>query len=584
MVLFSKSKTDQAATPANQERGGVGDLGSNPTPLELAIPLHGIPLASFAQNNRFYALDKLEAYYRATQDEHKRYDWDGRFAGYDDAAQVAPGWVVPYKSRQPSARYDLGRVIVTRLTSLIFGADHFPELRVEGDEEAESFVRALCETSLLPMRIAEARDLGGSVGSVGMSFAFVNGHPRVEVHNAKHLTVLRWKDENTWEPAAVLKTYAYVRRVFDPGTNRMKDVTYYYARYWDEAVEIVWEPIREDLAKTTDWGHAKKSVVAHGFGFTPFYWIQNEPDSTEPDGFCDYEGLCGNFDELNQLFSAASKGTKANCDPTLVIHMDPSMNGGSVRKGSDAAIYSEKGAKYLELSGTAVEAAMKMMKELRAASLDVASVVLADPEKLSGAAQSAAAMGILYQPMLAKCNIRRETYGNGGIKDLLLGMLRAAKTILARAPGNGIDAEGNPTLEQPAILLPKRVKHKDVEEAVSDLVEDPLTGGFLVKKKKEVEYVDQTPGELEELTLNWPPYFSPTWADIDAAAKAVTSANGGKPVISQRTAVQAVQTLFGIQNVDNEMSELEHEGKRAIAEAQALMPQNPDDEGFGSEK
>ncbi|NIV32443.1 MAG: hypothetical protein GWN58_24285, partial [Anaerolineae bacterium] len=45
------------------------------------------------------------------------------------------------------------------------------------------------------------------------------------------------------------------------------------------------------------------------------------------------------------------------------------------------------------------------MEKIRAYTLDVAGVVLTDPEKMSGSAQSAQAMRIIYAPMLAKCDL-----------------------------------------------------------------------------------------------------------------------------------------------------------------------------------
>lgn len=563
MPIFNSGTTmpDLAATPKNQE---APQAQNGNTPPSLSIPLQGVPLTSFAENERFFDIDKQESYFRCAQDDHKRYDWDGRLMGYSEFADIAPGFVVPYKHRRPSTRYDLGRVIVTRITSMLFGADRFPEIRVEGDEDAEGFVKALCESSKLPSRMIEARNLGGACGSVGLSFAFVEGRPRVEVHNAKHLTVLRWADESEWKVGAAIKSYGYERRVFDPGTKKIKTVRYYYARYWDENVEIVWSPIPEAVAKQPDWWRSPNKTVQHGYGFTPFYWVQNEPDSTCPDGFSDYEGLCDDLDELNQVFSASSRGTKANCDPTLVIRMDPSVNTGMIKKGSDNALFSPGGAEYLELGGGAVEAAKSTMEQIRAAVLDTASVVLADPEKLSGAAQSAAALRILFAPMTAKCDIHREQYGDNAIKPILVGMLRASKQILAGGSQTRELADGSVVIEQPVIVISKKPIHEGESGGKSD---------------RKVRYEDRVPGDLEEIKLNWNPYFTPTWADIDTATTAVQKANGGKPVISQRTALQSVQSLYGISNVDHELEELAEESKRAMEDAQKLAmgePAGPD--------
>jgi len=510
----------------------------------------GTSLLTYAETPRFHDLDRLESYFRKRQDEHKRYDWDGHLMGYGDQADIKPGWYVPYKLRKPAARYDLAAVIVTRFTALLFGSDRFPELRVEGDEDAEDYIKALCEASRLPAKLIEGRNLGGAEGTSGYSFAFVNGVPRIEVHNAKHCTVTRWEDSAEHVVGSVIKAYAYPRVVYEGGKAKTK--VFYYARVWDEVSDTVWSAIPKDLAESPQWWRAPSVRTDHGLGFTPFYWVQNTPDSLDPygDGGSDYEGLCDQFDELNQLLSAVSKGTKSNVDPTLVIHDDPVNNTGSIRKGSENAIYSKGGAAYLEIKGEAVRATIELLERLRAYILDAASVVLPDPEKLSGAAQSAQALRILFSPMLAQADILREQYGEHAVKPMLIGMLRAARVIAARPP---IPApplpDGTASELQPAVILPPRI------------VEGVPT--------------ERTPGTSEALTLNWNPYFSPTWVDIQAASVAATTANGGKPVVSQRTTVQALQSLWGVTDVDAEMDELHEESEKAIEQAQRAMAEGP---------
>lgn len=527
---------DMLATPTRSQDAGVASAQT-----ALTIPLDGVRLVDFAETARFRIMDRMEAFFRRSQHAAKLYDWDGRFLGYGDESPVKPGYVVPYAQRRPSARYDLAVVIVRRLTALLFGTDRFPEVTIPGDEDAEDYAKALIEASRLPMRFVEARDLGGATGTACLSFAFVRGKPRVEVHNAKHVTVLRWADEAERRPAAVLKTYAYPRQVWDPQAKRIREVIYYYARFWDETGEVVWEPIPKTLAESTRWTSAPRKSTEHRFGFCPVYWIQNIADSAEPDGEGDYEGLEDKFTEIDQLLSAAAKGTKANVDPTLVIRADPAMNNGSLKKGSENAIFSPGGAEYLELKGQATKAAIDMLERLRLYTLDAASVVLADPDKLSGAAQSAQAMRILYAPMLARCDLYREQYGEFGIKPIVCDMLRASRAILASPVVEGPDGDRS----QPAVVLPPRV----VEGKV----------------------VERKPGTADTIVLNWNPYFAPTWTDIGQAVTATQTASGGKALISQRTGVAAVQSLFGVHDVNAEIEAIHEDAEHAMETTMRAM-------------
>jgi hypothetical protein len=364
----------------------------------------------------------------------------------------------------------------------------------------------------------------------------------------------------------VLKAYSYRRQVYDPARRRMREIVYYFARYWDEEKEVTWAPIPKEVAERHDWAMVavRKAEVQHGLGECPVVWIQNLPDSEDKDGESDYEGLCDMVDEINMLLSATTGGTRANVDPTLVIRMSPDRNDGTVQKGSGAAIFSEGGAEYLEIKGQAVQASVTLLKELRLLALDVAQVVLADPDKLAGAAQSAQALRILYAPMLAKLDSLREQYGEVGVKRVLLGLLHGAK-LITEAPEQLNPETG--LMEKPTLLLGKRAVHEETEEETPDEV----LGVPRKVKKTETRYEERVPGTSEDITLNWNPYFAPTWPDIKAATEAAKLANGGLAVISQRTSLQAVQSLWGVNDVDAEMRELEADSDRQLLLAQKAM-------------
>ena len=508
----------------------------------LTLPLDKVRLRGFAHGERFHRLDRLESYYRRRQDAHKAYDWSGSFFGYGGESPVKPGFWVPYAHRQPAARYDIARLAVDRFSALLFGADRFPKITVAGDEAAQRYVLQLVKATSLVSRLYAARQLGGAVGSVGMSYGFRDGKPRVEVHNAKHLMPLRWADRAECKLGAVLKCYSYPRDVYDAKERRIVTTTLYYVRYWDENVEIVWEPMTASQAEDPNWRRFKHDHVEHGMGVCPVVWIQNRPDAEDPDGEGDYEGTEPNMDELNQLLSGASSGVKANNDPTLVVKMSPKMNDGSLRKGSGNAIFSEGGAEYLEISGASAAATLDTVEKLRAMTLDMLSVVVADPERLAGAAQSAAALRILYAPMLAATDVLRGTYGEK-IVELLKGLLRGARNLLGQSRIETNEETGEMTEVRLAVELPPYFE-KNEDGTQTEVALDP--------------------GSSEHIELNWNPYFAPTWEDISKASASAMAASGGKAVISHRTAVQSVQELFGVVDVDQELEEIAADQQRAI--------------------
>jgi hypothetical protein len=516
-------------------------------------------------------LDQLDAYARSTQYNDRRYDWNGRLRAAVGDQDIDPGWYVPLKNRKPSTVIDLPKLITKRLTAMALGEEQWPEINADGDTEAEDYVKTLAEVANAQGKLQELAERGTACGTFVGSFAFIDGKPRIGVHRAKHVNVLRWADRDELVIGAALKVYRYKTTALVGG--KPKVLTWYYARYWDELQETIWDPIPEEYAQDGTWSYRVRSVTAeHGYGFAPIYWGQNMPDSDAEDGLSSFDGLCDTFDSMNTLLSATMKGTIANVDPTLIIKDDPGNGTGAIKKGSENAIYSEGGAEYLEIKGTAVSTAMDLLSKTAQYALDVAGVVLGDPNKIGSQAQSAAAMRIIYLPMVNTCDILRTQYGNRFLVPLLTGMLKAAKKIGKSAPGEVmVTADGRRIQEKPSVILPPRVvTEKEAGEPPPRLdpadpkPPTPPKPGKVTKKT-----VPRTPGQSENLTLRWPPYFRPTAADVQSVVTAVIQAKG--QTISDETAVRATSQMFDVKDVAEELMNIETE--KAV---QALMYPGPD--------
>ncbi len=538
-----------------------------PAPVGVA----GLRLNTFCDSDRFKRLDQLDAYARSTQYNDRRYDWDGRLRAAVGDVDIDPGWYVPLKRRKPSTLIDLPKLITKRLAAMALGEEQWPEINADGDVEAEDYVKTLAEVANVQGKLQEAAERGLACGTACWSFAFIEGKPRVIVHRAKHVNVLRWKDRDDLVIGAALKVYRY--KVWGLQDGKPKELTYYYAKYWDELQETVWDPIPEALARDGTWGARVASItVEHGYGDAPIYWTQNMPDSETEDGLSSYDGLLDTFDSLNTLISATTKGTVANVDPTLIIKDDPGNNAGGIKKGSENAIYSPGGADYLEIKGTAVATAMDLCSKTVQYALDACGVVLGDPNKIGSQAQSAAAMRIIYLPMVNTCDILRTQYGNRFLVPLLTGMLKAAKKIGSSAPGPvQTTTDGRRIQEKPTVLLPpKVVTEREAGEPPQRIdPENPKPPAAPKAGKVTKKTVPRTPGTSENIQLRWPPYFRPTAADVSTLVTAVTQAKG--QTISDETAVRATAQMFDVKDVAEELTNIEAE--KAV---QSMMYPGPD--------
>lgn len=518
--------------------------------------VRGLRLNAFVESGRSRKLDKYDQYFRAKQYDQKLYSWDGRVRPYNDGdADIEPGYYVPLAHRKPSALVHQSRKIVRRFTAMTLGGDRFCEVNVHGDDDAEDWCQELIRVSRLKSKMVEARNKGGACGTAVISWAFIDGKPRVNVHSAQRCFVIRWTDKDARRPAAVMEAYVYKRTIIDRDSGKPVVKDFYHARLWTEDEETIWDPIPEELAKDGTWpASVPRYTVQHAFGFCPVYWVQNLPDSDNDDGESDYEGQLENFDEMSQVSSQIGKGTKGNVDPTLVVKDSANANTGSIRKGSENAIYSAGGADYLTLPGDAFNAAVEWLREMKAESSEVANIVFPSPTDLAGA-KSAAALRVIYGPMLTQCDTYRTQYGDFAIQPIVRDMLEVSRRVMAQEPGEAITtADGQRIQQRPTIVLDDRVVESKDEE------------GKVVQSTKR-----RSPGTSSNVVLNWPPYFPDTWADIKLAVDAASVATGMKAVLSQETAVKNIAPKFGAMNAEEELERIEEDMDKAEERAQSQL-------------
>lgn len=507
---------------------------------------------------RYKELDRRQSYFKSTQHDHKEYDFDGRFISLQGPGamagipllnrSVAP-FYVPLAGRRPSSPYRLPRVIVKAFTAFVYGAGRAPTVQVKGDPDTQDFATALSKASKLDAKMIGARNLGGSTGTVGMSWCFdYKGRPRAEVHNAKYLYVHDWDDRSELIPSHVTKVYLSNRDEWDKGKKRIIRNWYWQRRDWTTNEEILFKPTLYEKGKEPDWEPDPENSITHNDGFCHVVWIQNTPSDEDIDGEPDYEGLYENFDRLDMLLSVITKGAVLNLDPTLVLNMDRDEVGQmGVKKGSDntLTVGEEGDAKYLELEGTSLEAGVNLFNAKRRTALEVAQCVITDPSEPSGPDVSSVAQRQKYTPMISQGDVYRSQYG-GGQQRILEQMTEVARAKLGK---KRIVYVKDPTTDEDVpveqeifiALPPKVVKTPQVDDETGAPKVDEEG-----KPQHDVQQVDRKPGMGGEFDLKWPPWFPPTPTDKQAAVMAASTATGGKPVLSQQTAVEDVAGVYEV--------------------------------------
>lgn len=527
----------------------------------------GGPSVNLILNSARYAkLDKSESYFKCTQHDYKMVDFDGRIISTGSISNplLSSEMItsIPLRSRRPNAPYRLAKKIVKAFTNLLFGNNRSPIVNVTGSKDTEDFIRTLIKEGDLMSKMVSARDKGGSVGSVGVSWCFHNGKPRFDVHNGKHIFIEKWEDRDNLIPEHVIEMYRFSRDEWNRDTRRVEQQWFWFRRDWTPQMDIMFKEIPvQSGSNEPDWIIDEEKTVVHNDGVIHFEWIQNLP-SEEVDGEPDYDGLLENFDTLDLLNSVLARGGVSNLDPTLVLKVDAAFfEKRGVKKGSDNALIIDakenEDAKYLELSGSSLTVGMALFDKYKEQILEVAECVLPDPNVVAAQGTSSVALKVIYAPMLAKCDVLRSQYEKA-LKRLIVNIYTVA-TKRYNELEITTDDEGNVVEGQPVLNLPPRIEEITVDEM-----------GYPLSEPQYIR-VERTPGEGGEITLQWGAYFTPTPTDQQMISTSAQMACGSKPVLSHKAAVEQVAQAYNLDSTKL-LREIEADREKQMNGASAMFP------------
>jgi len=521
---------------------------------------------------RWKEMERWQRYFECKQHDAKRYDFDGRLmapravgSGYSQpliSAERAT-WYVPLRARKPSTPYRIGRRIVLSFTSMVFGESRWPDVVVNGDTDAQEFLNALVEETGLPTKMIQLRNIGGSVGTAGLSWCYHNGVPNVEVHNGKGIIVHEWADKAKLRPKHVTEVYRYERDHWDARKRSYVRELWWHRQDWTETADVVFKECKVEENNEPRWEVDEELTTIHNDGFCHFVYVQNIPPIDGVDGLPDCDGVWDQMDTLDILVSILARGGVLNLDPTLKLKMDPELvEMAFVRKGSDNALVTgETGdASYMELAGSSITAGISLMQMLRVQTLESTECVIPDPDKVAAAGTSSVALKMVYAPMLSKCDLLRDQYGKA-LRELLRQMLVVAQRIYkprleTRNGEDGTDEEVEVTgfihLQPKVIVEP--VFDEDGEET----------------DEESVTMEPHTPGTSSYIELSWGPYFHPTADDQQKTVSTLTQGTGGKAVLSQKTAVELLAGLIS-RDPSKMLDELYKEQDAEAEKRKALM-------------
>ena len=445
-------------------------------------------------------LEQLDAYFENRQYDHLP-DWD--------INEDQNGNHISVRKRKPRLRHPFVKTLSQRLAAKLVGLSVFPSFIVEDSPDDNEFIKALVRESRLQTAVLEPFRRMVSTGSVFIRFYLSGGAMKMEWYSSKFCYP---EFQENGELESVVIKYTYLDK-------EEKDENGDYRRRWfkmelNTQSEILFD--NPEYKENVEPEFVEVSRVDHGLGFVQGEWGKIGDTSGENESIDGY-GLTADLmdfvDELNYSLSQSSQAVAYNQDPQLAINgMDEEEMSTLIRSVTKSWNLGREGkAGFVESGMEGVKTALDLRDKVRLNIQDITRIVLLDPEKIVGSAQSAKAMEVLHGPLKDLVDELRPIVERI-MKNLVIKM--ALATLMANR--QGIDVP----LVIPAGYMPQSL----------------------------------------DMMVDWPPIFQQTMEDLQKKVAIASSAKTGG-IIAPATATRYIAKDFGIEDIDAEL--------KAISEAQA---------------
>jgi hypothetical protein len=332
-------------------------------------------------------LEVLDAYFENRQYAHLP-EWDEAYG--------ASGYI-PVRRRQPRFKGGFARSFSARVASKLVGDDVFPSFTIADDPDTTEFLKAVMKVSLLKARILEPCRRMINSGAHFIRFYIVAGAIKIESFESKYCYPV-FNDGGDLESIVIKYLFDDHSDLNQHGDPKKK----WFKMELGIESEILFDNPEYDPEAKEEPEFREVERVDHGLGFVQGEWLRTIELEKTPDGFAMGDDLRSFIDELNYSLSQSSQAVSYNQDPQLTIKgIDSEGVDGLIRSSMRAWNLGRDGeAKFVESSLVGVEKAKELRDNCRLVIQDTARIMLMDPEKFVGHAQSARALELLHGPML----------------------------------------------------------------------------------------------------------------------------------------------------------------------------------------
>lgn len=361
-----------------------------------------------AEKSKKYRSEKLEkvSKYLAGTQYNGLHDWD---------SSNDPENHVPLFKRKPKIIYPFLKVLSERVASKLVGGSTFPKMKIEQDPEAEYFANLIIEGGFVKPRILDAIKKFVPYNSVFVRYKIADGILKIENYCSNYCYP-------QFSPNGNLESIE-IKYVYDSGevSPSGAKIEKWFKLYLSTETDILYDNPIYDKNSTIEPNFQEVSRVDHGIGFVQGEWFSNGESLYSPDGGDPViSDIFGFIDAINYNLSQTVSATNYGLDPQLIISgMDEDEVDTLIKSSAKGWVMGRDGqAQFLEVSGSGVKTAIETNADLFKRICDIARIVMLDPEKIVGSAQSGKAMEILHGPLVELINEMRP-WIEKGLKSLM---------------------------------------------------------------------------------------------------------------------------------------------------------------------
>jgi hypothetical protein len=373
--------------------------------------------------NDMYRSDRLHKICQYV--ESKQYDHLANWDVCDESSDH-----IPLRKRKPKIIYPFAQLLCERVASKLLGRDTFPKLDMPEDPDTMELLDLMIKSSYVKSLLLAAMETMVSHNSVFVRFKIVAGNLKYEYYNPKYCypefdeagNLVKMEIKYVYEDQEDLDNEGKpIKKWYKMELGQMTDVLYDNPKYVaDQAPNFV--PVKD---------------AKHDLGFVQGEWFKNgySKHSPDGDGKTIVEKVYDFIDSLNYNLSQADKAVLYGQDPQLVVTgMDEDEIESLIKSSSKGWNLGRQGdARFVEIAGSGVQVGQEHRQDLHKDIQDIARVIMLDPEKIVGSAQSAKAMEVLHGPLVELINQMRPHVEKG-----LIGLMQKSLATLVLMNQRGL--------------------------------------------------------------------------------------------------------------------------------------------------